>query len=393
MRVKRFTKTPFLRQISRPWLERLLERFAAELAAKAVTLPAAELGADAWDQALSGLMLRPDGLPAALVETLFAIEELATAEGQERLENLVAQAGAQVRLAPHSTPGDLAVQVGLAQPHLLAQAHHELHLSRRVAFEYYGRPRPVDRSDAMAGPDAAVLEALTADLDGWYRTHQRGEQTVQVEVHALDGEFWFLVRHGDTYARTLKLEGRHPELLHFRPVKDDVVVYSPARDELRIHAGTKGERELHRRVFGRRLFGDLDYFSQRLAYTLEPLRALGREALDVAGIDGLSRVVLTEYQVALDSDQHEVVTHRADDVFARGCDQPVIPEGGRLVRAGFEFYFGDDPKPRPVEVRPPNLVKLGRHCDGRLVHRWLSANGFRGRVNAGGGHVPVLACA
>src|SRR5438132_1373272 len=85
-------------------------------------------------------------------------------------------------------------------------------------------------------------------------------------------------------------EQRLVDVLHFRPTKDDVVVYSPVRDEIRIHTGTKGERELYQETFGVRLFGDDKYFSERKAYTLEPLRTDALDALDTDGLPGISRV-------------------------------------------------------------------------------------------------------
>ena len=110
---------------------------------------------------------------------------------------------------------------------------------------------------------------------------------------------------------------RKTEMLHYRPEKDDVAVYSPDLDEIRIHAGTKGERELYRKQLGQRLFGDDDYFSQKKACTLEPLRANGMDALDVEGVGGdLERVVLREYEVAYDSGFEEVMIRKATDVFA-----------------------------------------------------------------------------
>jgi len=44
----------------------------------------------------------------------------------------------------------------------------------------------------------------------------------------------------------------------------------------------------------------------------------------------------------------------------------------------------DDEKPRKVQIRPPNILKLGRHCDARLVHRWLSKQKFRTTTQAQG---------
>jgi len=180
-----------------------------------------------------------------------------------------------------------------------------------------------------------------------------------------------------------KLEkGRRLKMLHFRPAKDDVVVYTPERDELRIHAGTKGERELYRRTFGMRLFGDDRYFSERKAFTLEPLRSEGAKVLEWDGDGELARIVLREIEVAYGGGFNDVVIRKSDDIFAaaqaRGKD--AIPDSGRLVRASFDFWFTGAKKPRKVQVRPPNILKLGRYCDAAVVQRWLSEKELRETV-------------
>lgn len=387
MKFKRFTKTKFLKQVGRELLVKLLERFSGELAAKNVAMPAADLDDAAYFKALSAVAMAPDGLPDSLIETLFAIEEMANEAGQERLEAAATEAGLDLKYDGKSSHGDIAVQVFLAKPELLAEKHNEQRLIRLATFVYFGSKRPVDRSESepdgppFAAPGQPVLDLLVADLDGWFKEHNRGEQTTHIEVYVMDGEFWFLVRHGDTFARAAKVEQQKMEMLHFRPAKDDVVVYSPKRDEIRIHAGTKGEKELYRTAFGMRLMGDDNYFSERKAYTLEPLRTVGVDALDVAGIEGLSRIVLREYEVAFDTGHEEVLIRKADDIFAAAEDsrfgRDAIPTGGRLVRAGLDVYFGACKKPRTVQVRTPNTLKLGRHCDAHLVYRWLTAREFR----------------
>jgi hypothetical protein len=181
------------------------------------------------------------------------------------------------------------------------------------------------------------------------------------------------------------------EMLHYRPEKDDVVVYSPELDEIRIHAGTKGEREVYRKQFGQRLFGDDNYFSQKKAYTLEPLRTSKADALDVEGVGGdLERVVLREYEVAFDNGFEEVLIKKATDIFAAAEERLVrrdaIPTGGRLVRAAFDLYFAGKKKARKLQIRTPNTLKLGRHCDARVVQKWLSkarVSRCRGRRSRG----------
>ncbi len=385
MKFRRFTNRAFLHQVGRKQLGKLFARFTPDLEARQVRIPPPDLDDTSYFSEVSGLVMKPDALPDNLIETLFAIEEMANPEGQERIEKAATQLGLDLKFDEASSHGDIAVQAFLAMPELLVEKHNEQRLIRLTTFEYFGSKRPVNRSEsepdgpAFATPSQSVLDRITADLDSWFKEHNRGEQTAQIEVYCMEREFWFLVRHGDTYARTPKVEGRTTEILHFRPAKDDVVVYSPERDEIRIHAATKGEKELYRTVFGLRLMGDHDYFSERKAYTLEPLREMGADALDVSDIDGLRQIVLREYEVEFRNGYKETLIRKAKDIYAAAAARNVqaIPQWGNLVRATFDFYFDRMKKPRKVTVRPPNALKLGRHCDAHLVHRWLSARGFR----------------
>jgi hypothetical protein len=320
MKFKRFTKPKFLEQVGRELLSRLFGRFSDDLAAKEVVLPDKELDDDNYFRQLTALTMAPDSLPDNLIESLFAIEEMANKEGQERLESAAFQAGLDLKFDKKSSHGDIAVQVFLANPELLAEKHNEQRMTRLSTFEYFGSKEPVDRSDAFAAPEKSVMDRIAFDLDEWFQEHNRGEQTTLIEIYQMEGECWFLVRHGDTFAHTPKVEKRKTKVLHFRPAKDDVVVYSPERDELRIHAATKGEKDLYRKTFGIQLMGDENYFSEEKAYTLDPLRELGIDALDVSDIDGLDQILLTEYEIAYDSGHQEVVVRKADDIFAASAD-------------------------------------------------------------------------
>ena len=99
-----------------------------------------------------------------------------------------------------------------------------------------------------------------------------------------------------TDLRTLAVDRHRTEIIHYRPERDDLVVYSPPHDEIRIHARTRGERELYRQQFGQLLRGQPDYFSDRLTYTLEPLREEGADALRTDGLEGINRIVLRELE-------------------------------------------------------------------------------------------------
>jgi len=387
MRFKRFTKVGVLKEIGRGLLDRFFGRVGGGGNGKKLELPPASVGDDDYFQAVAKALMAPEGLPDEVGEALYIVDEMSNDEGYERLHAAAREAGLKVDGDGH-TRAELALEVFLADPKVLSEAHSEQKLVRLTSFEYYGSKEPTDRTKTFKPPTAEVLAAMAEALDAWFAAHNRGKQTARVDVHEIEGECYFIIRHGDTFTRTAKVNERKTEMLHYRPEKDDVAVYSPDLDEIRIHAGTKGERELYRKQLGQRLFGDDDYFSEKKACTLEPLRANGMDALDVEGVGGdLERVVLREYEVAYDSGFEEVMIRKATDVFAAAEAAPgkrdAIPKGGKLVRAAFDLYFKGKKKPRKVQLRTPNTLKVGRHCDVRVVQRWLSKQGFRAVVDDG----------
>ncbi len=72
-----------------------------------------------------------------------------------------------------------------------------------------------------------------------------------------------------------------------------------------------------------------------------------------------------------------VVASAAERTKKTGKTVKAVPDGGNLVRANFELEFIGSKKPRKVHVRPPDVLRLGRHCDARPVHEWLSVCEFR----------------
>jgi hypothetical protein len=211
--------------------------------------------------------------------------------------------------------------------------------------------------------------------------NHRGSETTRIELYPLRGEYWFLIRHGDVFVRAPKVRQQTTEILHYRPERDDVVVYSPTLDEIRVNARTQGERELYIQQFGLHLRGGLDYFSHRTPYTLEPLRAQGASALDADGLDGISNITLRELEILLNNNQRETITRQAEDIFRCAPLDPrhasPIPEDVHLARAIFDIQFAGASKAHPVEIRPPNILKVSRRSDPHAVQDWLLKRGFR----------------
>ena len=397
LKLKCLNKPGVLKRIGRPLLTRLFEQFAVQLNSNGLSLPPPEVSDADFFNSLARLLMRPEELPDALNEALVAVDDLSTLQGFELLEKSPGWAARQSLLRPESTREDIALQLWLADREFVVNVHNRLRLTRLTVFEYAAcengrtdaarsasgatsdspstlepRPEPIDK---------AAVGTLTLALDEWFATNHRGSETTRIEVYPLRGEYWFLIRHGDVFIRAPKVRQQTTEILHYRPERDDVVVYSPALDEIRVNARTQGERELYIQQFGLHLRGRLDYFSHRAPYTLEPLRAQGQSALDVDGLEGIANITLRELEILLNNNQRETITRQAEDIFRCAPLDPrhgsPIPENVHLARAIFDIQFAGMRNAHPVEIRPPNILKVSRRSDPHAVQDWLLKRGFR----------------
>jgi hypothetical protein len=430
LKLKCLNKPGVLKRIGRPLLTRFFEQFAPQLNSNGLSLPPPEISDADFFNSLARLLMRPEELPDALNEALVAVDDLSTPQGFETLEKSPGWAARQSTLKPESTREDIALQLWLADREFIINVHNRLRLTRLTVFEYAAHydggasimpragstasrtedgtvvtgprvlkhdgsplpsghyPLPIrfeDGSGVSALPtaplDKAAIGTLTLALDQWFAINHRGSETTRIEVYPLRGEHWFLIRHGDVFIRAPKVRQQATEILHYRPERDDVVVYSPALDEIRVNARTQGERELYIQQFGLHLRGSLDYFSHRAPYTLEPLRTQGAGALEADGLDGISNITLRELEILLNNNQRETITRQAEDIFRCAPLDPrqasPIPEDVHLARAIFDIQFAGARKAHPVEIRPPNILKVSRRSDPHAVQDWLLKRGFR----------------
>jgi hypothetical protein len=234
----RFTNVHVLTAIGRDVWKEFLGRFEGELAARKVPLPAEGLPDEEYFGGLRQLFLRQEGLPDGINDALHAVVELTTTAGYERLKAAIKQNGLKMAYDERSTPEDIALKVWLAAPDIMARQYNEQRLGRLSRFDYYERePMDFQLSNPRTGGQGD-LDALIRELDRWFEANDRGAETTVIERYEFNGEQWSLIRHGDSLLRSSKVEKRKREILHYRPAKDDVVVYSSERDELRINAKT-----------------------------------------------------------------------------------------------------------------------------------------------------------
>jgi hypothetical protein len=379
IRFKRFSDPLFLKRVGRPLLVKFLGNFAADFASMGVLLPADELDDNDYTSAAAAVLKNPEGLPPRFLETLTMLEEMSTAEGQEQIELALCESGRLPAFAPDSTREELALQAWLFDPVLVARLHHQRRILRLSTFEYFRATHP--QPGPPSAPPGCVerLPELTEHIEDWIAAHHRGRRTTLIEPHQIEDEIWYVVRHGDTFKRAPKVEERKTDVVHYRPARWDVVVFSPRRKELRVHARTRGERELYRRKFGLVLGGHEEHFCQRENYTLEPLRTEGPACLETEGLPGIEHITLREVRIAFPNLERQAITFRVRDVFACIAENPdrnALFHSGTLDRAVFQVRFADSPRPRTVSIILPNILKLTRHADAPIIGCWLEHAGL-----------------
>jgi hypothetical protein len=115
-------------------------------------------------------------------------------------------------------------------------------------------------------------------------------------------------------------------------------------------------------------------------YTLDPLVALGADALAPDLALGVKSVFLQELGVGWENVFQELVIRRASDVFAcaaaAGSWYDTLPPGARPVCAVLRFHVTGAGQPYFAEIWPPHILTLSPAYAAELMKRWLAARGF-----------------
>jgi hypothetical protein len=326
--------------------------------------------------ALAEILMRPDAAtPADMVDALYYVHETARADDMDQLLAAVRARGLSVIDDPAATPIDLAIDVWRAAPEVVRAHHAEGIAMRQQNFEYFG-PSQLLRG-AFPEIDDALRRLLESEFDDWFESHRRG-RGCRMFIIRHPPMTWILVRHGQPMRREASQKddgGVGTEF--YRPQRHDVLIYDERSGDVGVHASTKGERNLYLRTLGRHLFSGEDHFPPAGRFTLAPLIADGRDALNVEDVDGVKGVRLVEYRRYWGGVHREMETRKAEDIFAALADRNMQGlAGGRLNSATFKVAFEDSPKERTVTIRPPGIARFERNDDSELIERWLRARGF-----------------
>ncbi len=374
LKFKHFSQVDDLKAIHRHSLVAFLKPHEAFFTAKGLTLPT-ESSQDFDYQTLTSLFISTDDLPQDLIEALYQVNEMATHEGMQDILERCDDAGIKLALEVDPAPTDVAVQAWLQAPEIFERAHNEYQLDRPRSFESFFNP-DIQNIPPIKVPSADKLKSMESALMEWFSQKQCGK-TVTILSFERDDGLWFLVRRGEPIKRQgAVLDGKSSSVV-YRPEKHDVMVYTPALAELRISHVAKKERELYLRVFGKHLFENDQFFSERGKYTLDPLRRDGEDALVCSDIEGLDEIVLQEVRIKWGGQHKEFETRRAEDLFAAyKAREKELPRHAPLVLAKFRVTFTNTKKTRVLVIYPPNKINIKRHDDSTVLDAWMAKRGF-----------------
>jgi hypothetical protein len=373
--LRHFSSAESLQAVQAKYLMDLLDKHAAYFATRGVDFGSFN-GHGPDYEAIAAVLMTPDEqTPSELIDDLYYVDEMATADAMDGLLEAAAAAGVKLDVGDEPTPADVAVQVRLRAPALLEQKHAEhFLLQRRRTFEYFQSPDGVDTK--YRAPGAKKLRACEDTLGIRLEAMKRG-RTCKLFVFPRPDGVWFLVRRGDPFKREGSIEKTGMTSVYYRPEKYDVLKYDQGLGELSVNAeGNKKLVALYRELFGELLFGDPKRFPNTAKYTLAPLQDDGADALICSDVEGIDTITLKEVQILWGGPQGEIEIRRAKDLFeALKARKKELPKG-RLVKASFLVKFTDAKTPRTVTIRPQNIASYTRDSDASVVEAWLTARGF-----------------
>ena len=110
-------------------------------------------------------------------------------------------------------------------------------------------------------------------------------------------------------------------------------------------------------------------------YSLAPLLYEEFNVFAARPNSGIAQVALRELQFDWQNAHHEKITYTADNLFECGKSlaeaYPALVAKGKLVRAVFDVYMIDCPRPYKLVICPPNHFNFDFPGNAGCVLRWL----------------------
>ena len=369
---RKFTHTHVLKACGVDLLEQFFDRFRASISDEELVFPVpgkGEKAANEYYRAVLQIFRDPERLPDDLCEVLYQIDGLSASETADRLTSVAAAEGIVLQTEDDPTGTEVALQIWMAKPDVFKKEYDSQKLINLRTFTKFLS----DDCGPMTfqAPTTKQLAEVSDAMLGWFKKYHRGED-LWITFSEMNGEWWFVLEHGERVNRTGTIENRQRKIRRLRPATDDVLVYDPTTNAIRVCAGSTGVKRQFRDAFGLVFFGTKKYFDKEEVYRFEPICEDPDTALDPEGLKGIEEIRLVEIRYFNGGKFNEVVTRHSKDVVAmfQGRQRP-LPDGNKVHRMCFEVIFEGDEKPRPVKITSRSTIQIARECDHGLVHAWL----------------------
>lgn len=373
--LNKFAQPEVLKNIQEDRLLQFLSSYSGYLEGRGFKLQKNGNGQIDCDLLCRILMQPTEGIPPAMVDALFFVQEVADDEMYDELLEM-AKTG-NVSVPADASPADLAVLLWLTDPELIKKPHAEALMLKPKSFKSFQSVKGKGKKPNISASKISDLESL---LDVWFEQHKRGKGCKVLSFDIEDEKkVYFLIRHGMPFKREGKMEDGEAGSVFYRPEFHDVIVYDIEANEIQIYNRSDGkkERAMYLSAFGQVFFNDSDYFPNEDKYTLQPLLDVGVNSLSCLDIDGLAEVRLVGVQLLFRGPFNDRTIFRSKDIFksleSRKRD---FPDYGDLVEASFQVKFESSSKPRTIKIKTPNIASFDRKEDAHVIEQWMRARGF-----------------
>src|SRR5258706_6955569 len=153
-RFKQFSQSAVLRQIGRDLLRKLIAPFRQELESRQIPFPQDAASDTHYYKGLADALKYPEETPPRLREALFAIEDLASPNGQERLESGLQRAGLEFNTEWQHCPEQVGVNLWLFAPGILIREHQHLQKRSLKSYECFAPGALAATRKPLLAPDS-----------------------------------------------------------------------------------------------------------------------------------------------------------------------------------------------------------------------------------------------
>jgi hypothetical protein len=352
---------------------RLLHQFGSATAVyRDAIIADAPAGIAALHAALHSAM---SALPAELHRALAMIGDMTTEAGREQILSAATERREAIR-ADRSNAAELAFIAYLDHPLVfdLAYARTASGGTRRYAV-FSGAHGPIARGSAMD-----QRSRLTNAVSGWLGLLIRAA-VFDVRVNEATGDVSFLVLYDRSPVATGVIEGARTRI-SCSTATTALVTYYGQCGLLCVRADTMPERNAYRRIFGRALFGDEDWFQVTTVFTADPLMERGIESISVDGVRGIDSTVLCGVNV-VSRDRHRTAVQLKAADLAGTLDSPLVQSvlaRGTIRSMNLAMWLSGHRRPVVAEIAPPNELVINSPvavaAEREVVRDFLVTRGF-----------------